>query len=495
MSYDSEKMLKGCIVGTIGPKSETPDILENMITAGLRLVRINLSHGSQNDAKHRFETVRSVNDEIPIMFDLSGPKIRIDDLEESVSLQKDQEFILQTKKIVGDATRASFSYPELVKLVKPKDKLFLNDGLIELEVVKANNNSILTTVTKPGPLSSRKGINTPGIPITLFPPTKKDISDLEFTSKLEPDFYSVSFVRRPEDLNKVRELLSSELKKIPDLISKIEHQDALKDIDSIIKASDAVMVARGDLGVEIDPSLVPLVQKQMIKKCNFTGTPVIVATQMLESMVFSPRPTRAEASDVANAILDGADGVMLSAETATGQYPVNSVQTMANIIRNVQTSVEPVDHKLEPGKKIPPWDSIARSAVLLAEMMDAKAIIANTKSGRTSRVVSKYRPKQPIISVTNNLLVYRQLHLQWGVIPIYTHRTFTDTDSMIYNSIVSSFRKNILEEEDLVIVIAGSMMGLPTNANLIQFYKVSDIISSERAKEKFSKVYVFNDFY
>ncbi|RMG43252.1 MAG: pyruvate kinase [Methanobacteriota archaeon] len=481
--------IKAGIIGTIGPSSANEETLKEMFTKGLNIVRINLSHGSIDQAKKNFDLVRTVNDTIGILLDLSGPKMRIGAINGHVHLKQGQEFRITKEDVQGDEHRVGTNYPELIDLVKPGNTLYLNDGLIELVVKEKTETDVICEVVRGGILSSRKGINAPGVPIGLFSPTAKDVRDLEATISLEPDFYGVSFVRRPEDLIRVKEIIATHTKDEIHLVSKIEHQDALKNFDEILKESNEIMVARGDLGVEMNPAEVPLVQKELIKKCNRLGKPAIVATQMLESMVVSPRPTRAEASDVANAILDGADVVMLSAETATGDYPVKAVETMRDIILKVQNTIVPHKQKYLP-KENPNWDAVGRAAVYLAEDLDASAILANTRSGDTSRVIAKYRPNQPIISITPNRKTFRRLNMQWGVIPIYSNKTYHDTDDMIEESIRICLEKGLITKDDLIVTVAGSLLGLPYTTNLIQYYFVKDIVKSLEAKAKFAKNYL-----
>lgn len=486
----SKHTIHGSIVATVGPASDDSELLEQLFTNGLNVVRINLSHGTTADAQQRFDRIRSLDDSIPILLDLSGPKIRIGNMKESIILNEGDLFTLTQDKIVGSAEQVQLAYKELYELVKSGDHFFLNDGLIKVEVVEVESTDIHTKVLTGGPLSSRKGVNTPGIPITMYAPTEKDQKDIEASIGWEPDFYGVSFVRRPEDLKKVRDTILTSTSKVPDLISKIEHQDALDQFTPILKASDGIMVARGDLGVEIAPSEVPLEQKKMIRKANFAGVPVIVATQMLESMVVASRPTRAEVSDVANAILDGADAVMLSAETATGKHPLAAIQVM----RNIWLSVQHATHKrsfevFQKGPDTPTADAVARAAVQFAETIDAAAIIANTLTGRTTKAVAKYRPEQNVLGITTEQLTYRQMQLQYGIIPYLSPRVYNNTDAMIYNSVLTAEKMGIVTPQDDVIIIAGSLLGLPYRTNLIQHYTVKDILAAEAAKVKFAQTY------
>ncbi len=487
-----EKRAKGAIVSTLGPASDKVEILEKMIDAGLDIVRLNMSHGTHEDTKQRFELVRRVNDLIPILMDLSGPKIRVGNMEESVQLRHGDKFIITRHEITGTQERVSISYPELIDLAEIQNSLFLNDGLIEIKIIDKTKDDLICEVISGGPLSSRKGVNTPGIPIALYSPTKKDIKDLEFSVDLEPDFYSVSFVRRVQDLQTVRDIIATKTKEEIPLISKIEHQDAVNSIDDICKASDGIMVARGDLGVELPLETVPLIQRKLVAKCNNLGIPCIVATQMLESMVLAPRPTRAETSDVANAILQGADAVMLSAETATGKYPVEAISMMEKIIQTVQPMIKQKSHMRFEG--IPSVsESIGRSAVSLAAGLNSDVIMAFTRTGLSSALVSKFRPEQPIIAVTPSIKTARRSRLQWDVYPLLLIHQFVDTDEMIHEGICKAFEQKLIDRDSKVIVVAGSLLGLPSSTNLIQAIPAGEIIASDEAKERFARAYSLKD--
>lgn len=479
---------KGAIIATLGPSSDNPDTLSAMIDEGLDLVRLNMSHGTHADAKKRFELIREVNDQIPVLFDLSGPKIRIGKMDKPVILQTGQEFTLLKDEVMGNETMASVTYPELIDLAEIGHNLFLNDGLIELKVRDKTESKIICDVVNGGPLSSRKGVNAPDVPIMLYSPTKKDREDVDFTIGLEPDFYSVSFVRRVEDLNEVRKIISSHTEEKIPLISKIEHKDAIANIDKIIKSSDGIMVARGDLGVELPPEEVPLIQQSLVKKCNLVAKTCIVATQMLESMVVSPRSTRAETSDVANAILQGADAVMLSAETATGNYPIEAVSMMNRIITTVENRIQQKSSEKFSGKATIA-DSIGRAAVSLASGLEADYVLAYTRSGVTSQLVSKYRPSQPIIVITPSIKTARRARMQWGATPIWLERDFNSTDEMIHSGMLAAFQSKKIERDSNCVIVAGSLLGLPSSTNLIQYLNAHDIISSLEASERFSKAY------
>lgn len=482
---------KGSIIATIGPASDEQETLSKMINAGLDVVRLNMSHGVHDDAKKRYDLVREVDPEIPVLFDLSGPKMRIGEMSESVVLQTGNEFTLTKDNVSGNEERVGVSYKELIDMAEVNHELFLNDGLIQLKVKEKTSSDLICTVIDGGPLSSRKGINAPDVPIGLYSPTQKDKKDLDFTLNLEPDFYSVSFVRRAQDLTEVRNIIaSSTTEKIP-LVSKIEHKDALKNIVEIMKNSDGLMVARGDLGVELKPEEVPLIQQDLVSKCNYHGINCIVATQMLESMVVSPRCTRAETNDVANAILQGADAVMLSAETATGKYPIESVNMMNRIILAVQDQIkQKSSEKFDRITSVA--ESVGRAAVSLASGLHADYLLAYTRSGVTSQLISKFRPKQPIISITPNVRTARLAKIQWGVTPLLIARDFNSTDEMIHEGILQAHKKNMIERDAKCVIVAGSLLGLPSSTNLIQYVEANEILSSLEAKQRFAKAYSIN---
>lgn len=476
-----KKKSKGVIVATIGPASDKEEILTRMIEEGLDVVRLNLSHGTHEDHKKRFELVRKVDDTLPILFDLSGPKIRIGYLEKSVHLNKGDMYILCREETVGNEERASLLYKELIDVAEIGNTLYLNDGLLEFKVVEKRKDELVCEVITGGTLSSRKGVNVPGIPIPLYAPTEKDLKDIEFTIGLEPDFYSVSFVRRKEDLYRVREKISSFTDDQIPLISKIEHQDGLKNIDEIIQASDGIMVARGDLGIEVPLEDIPRIQKELIDKCLYYSRSCIVATQMLESMVSSPRPTRAEVSDVANAIIQGSDAVMLSAETATGNYPVETIQVMDKIITTAQKQVKPLSD-LTRIKQTSSAESICRAATGIAAAVEAHKIIAYTRTGITSGILSRFKPNQDIIAVTPNPKTVRRTKLQWGVTPLLLDQDYHNTDEMVYEGILKAYNEKRIEDVSKLVVVAGSTIGKPSpSTNLIQLFDTKDIVSSDMA--------------
>jgi len=476
------------IVATIGPSSESEDTLLKLFDAGMNVARLNLSHGTLDHHKKLFDKIRALNDEIAILLDISGPKIRVGKLKEPIELKKGQKFILTKKDIVGDETKASVTYPALIDDLEIGSIIYLNDGLISLKVIEKHPDYLVTEVLVGGVLTSNKGINVPGSNISAYTPTKKDEKDILETAKWEPDFYSVSFVRRVKDLENVRKLISQVTSDNIPLISKIEHLDGLKNYDSIAKASQGIMVARGDLGVEIPLEKVPLVQKDLVRKANYMGIPVIVATQMLESMIVSPRPTRAEATDVANAILDGADAVMLSAETATGKYPIKAVQTMSKICVEAENNYYPSYERREvsSGARIPM--NIGRAAVKLAKDIETEAILAMTQTGTTTAMVSTFRPHQIILGFATNKKTLRRLALQWGVQPVL-FEFIPDTDDMILQAAIKAYEEGYIKRNQSFIVVAGSLLGLPASTNLIQYHTMDEILRSVEAQKEFIKAY------
>ncbi len=482
-----KKRSKGVIVATLGPASDKREILEKMVEEGLDVVRLNLSHGTHKDHKKRFELVRSVNDTIPILFDLSGPKIRIGMLEKSITLKSGYQYTLTKDDIIGDQHRASLLYDELIDVAKVGNTLFLNDGLLEFKITEKTENELICEVITGGILSSRKGVNTPGVPINLYAPTPKDLDDLDFTIGLEPDFYSVSFVRRVEDLERVRARIKTHTDDRIPLISKIEHQDALKNIDDIIKKSDGIMVARGDLGIELPLDQIPRIQKELIDKCQYYSTSCIVATQMLESMIKSPRPTRAEVSDVANAIIQGSDAVMLSAETATGNYPIDTIRVMDKIISTAQEDVKTISD-LTRIRQSTTAESICRAATGIATTLKADKIIAYTRSGITSGILSRFKPEQEIIAISPNVKTTRRCKLQWGVTPLLIERDYFNTDEMVFEGLLKAYAEKRIKKDTRIVVVAGSIVGQPSPiTNLIQVVNTSDILSEEMMKIKFTR--------
>jgi len=465
------------IVCTIGPASEDPSVFKKLVKAGMDVCRLNFSHGAYVDHKARFELIKDISDDLAVLVDLCGPKIRTGEVEEGTIIKTGQEFRITSEiGLEGNSETCSTNYPPLVADAEVGNHLAIDDGLLLLRIVEKAGSELICKVLNGGPLKSRKGINAPDVPLSLYFPLEKDLQDVKYVMrKLEIDFLAASFVRRKEDLLKIRKLLDEAHSPIG-IISKIEHRDALKNFDEILEVSDAIMVARGDLGIEIPTEEVPIVQKDLISKCNRVGKPVIVATQMLDSMINNPRPTRAEASDVSNAILDGADAVMLSGETAVGKFPVEAVKYMEKIAKAAEDHgfMRPIGY----GIKQPSITEVFGRGVYIIskeEHLNIKAILTNTRRGSTARLVAKYRPKTPIIAGTPYPSTKRQLSLVWGVCPIQVEVT-NSSNKLKYLLAKEANERGLLNPEDQVLIIGGSLLGFPAATNLIQTMKVDDIL-------------------
>ncbi|MGA1875819.1 MAG: pyruvate kinase, partial [bacterium] len=417
-------MRKTKIVCTIGPASRNPDILEGLIRAGMDVARLNFSHGTKEEHRSVLGLIRSISRDlgkpIAILQDLPGPKFRIGSMAGGeVELKKGDVFTLTMNPVEGDAKRASVNYPPLIRCVKVGDTLLLADGSIQLEVIAKRPQEAECRVIMGGILSSRKGINVPLETPSIPSFTQKDEEDLEWGIEQEVDYVALSFIRRAEDLQKARRILEKRGSSIH-LIAKIEKGSAIENMPEILEIADGIMIARGDLGVEVPLETVPVIQKNLIKRANVVGKPVITATQMLKSMVDTTRPTRAEAADVANAVLDGSDALMLSEETAVGKYPVETVRVMSNIIREAEKTLfywRNLTHRPDDQRPLTIEEAIGRAGNDLAYHLQARVIITLTESGRTARLVSKYRPDLPILAVTRHVSTQRQLQLSWGVHP------------------------------------------------------------------------------
>ncbi|CAK9829806.1 Pyruvate kinase [Anthophora retusa] len=472
------------IICTIGPASRSVETLEKMIETGMNIARLNFSHGSH---EYHAETIRNVrqaqknlssrsgiNVPVAIALDTKGPEIRTGLLEgggsAEVELVKDQTFKLATDKSFaekGNANVVFVDYDNISKVLKVGNRVFVDDGLISLIVTSVNPDTIVTTVENGGMLGSRKGVNLPGAPVDLPAVSEKDKSDLKFGVEQEVDMIFASFIRDATALTEIRAILGEKGKNIK-VISKIENQQGMTNLDEIIEASDGIMVARGDLGIEIPPEKVFLAQKSMISRCNKVGKPVICATQMLESMVKKPRATRAETSDVANAILDGADCVMLSGETAKGDYPLECVRTMANICKEAEAAIWQTElFRVLSSKALPPIDAthaIGIAAVEASEKCLASAIIVITTTGRSAHLVAKYRPRCPIIAVTRFHQVARQAHLYRGILPLYYEDApladwVKDVDVRVQFGLKFGKSRGFVKAGDSVIVITGWRQG------------------------------------
>ncbi|CAM3404720.1 MULTISPECIES: pyruvate kinase [Saccharibacillus] len=471
-------MRKTKIVCTIGPASESLENTKKLIMAGMNVARMNFSHGDFEEHGNRVKNIRQACQElgksVALLLDTKGPEIRTGKIAvEPLDLVEDEFITLTTEEIAGDKDRLSVSYVDLPKDVSVGSTILIDDGLIGLTVTEVAGTEIKCRIVNGGQIKSRKGVNVPGVSISLPGITEKDTNDIVFGIQQGVDFIAASFVRKASDVLEIRELLKKHDAEHIQIISKIENQEGVDNLDEILEVSDGLMVARGDLGVEIPAEEVPLVQKQMIEKCNRAGKPVITATQMLDSMQRNPRPTRAEASDVANAILDGTDAIMLSGETAAGKYPVESVQTMSRIAEKAESAManREILKKQSEAQQKSVTESISQSVAHAAWNLDVKAIVTSTQTGTTARMISKYRPVAPIIAVTTQEQTLRRLALAWGVIPVKGEIAET-TDELFESAIQGAKNSGIVHEGDLVVITAGVPLGRSGSTNLIKVDQV-----------------------
>ncbi|EGC81790.1 pyruvate kinase [Anaerococcus prevotii] len=473
------------IVCTIGPASENPEILEQLINNGMNVARLNFSHGTHEEHLAKIKTIRRIrrklNAPVAIMLDTKGPEIRTGNFKvDEIFLKPGDIFTLTTKDVEGDQSIVSVSYDGLPDDVSVGSEIYIDDGLVQLEVIEIKDGTdVVCKALNNGILSDHKGVNLPGSKTNLPAITPKDVDDIKFGIENDIDIIAASFVRKKEDVYDIRKVLEDHGGEHIKIISKIESQEGVDNLDEIIEASDGIMVARGDLGVEIRTELIPLVQKEIIRKCNDAAKPVITATQMLDSMIRNPRPTRAETTDVANAIIDGTDCVMLSGETAGGKYPIEAVKTMRNICVTTELSDDfyqnIYDVKIKSANTT--TNSIAKSTKNIAEELNAQAIISCTASGNTSRVISKFKPKTNIIAATISDRVARQLSIVWGVYPIVIQEA-KETDELIERAIVGALSEEYVKEGDLTVVTAGIPLGVSGTSNLIKVHVIGDILTS-----------------
>ncbi|MDX2195168.1 MAG: pyruvate kinase [Cytophagales bacterium] len=445
------------IIATVGPASNTEDKLLELIKAGVDVFRLNFSHGSHEEHLKVIQLIRSINQKhdttISILQDLQGPKIRTGEVENNgVEIVRGNKLIITTEKIVGNAQKIYTSYKAMPRDVKKGDKILIDDGNLELCVIDTTGEEIITEVVFGGLLKSKKGINLPNTKVSEPSLTEKDKEDLIFGLQYNLDWVALSFVRSSKDIDEIKNIIKSH-NKTTRVIAKIEKPEALEDIDKIIEKSDGLMVARGDLGVEIPMEDVPLAQKMMIKKCNAAAKPVIVATQMLESMIKNPRPTRAEAGDVANAVLDGADTVMLSAETASGNFPVESVSAMVKIIGAIENTEDIYYKEYELNHESPNFlrERLIAGTCRLAKDTNAKAIINISKTGFVASMISSHRPKAPIYTFTGNRELVNTFNLMWGIRAFYMNLDYTSTDKLIDAVNSKLLALNLIKKGDLVI--------------------------------------------
>jgi pyruvate kinase len=463
------------IVSTLGPASSSPEMIIKLFEAGADVFRLNFSHGTHSDHKKRYDIIREVEGNydrpIGVMADLQGPKIRVSNfIDDKIELIKGAKFILDSDVDTnGDVNRVSISNPEIYSSLAPGIELLLDDGKLKLVVEKNNVNSVETKVLVGGTLSNHKGINIPNVILPMSALTDKDRRDLEFAINIGVDWIALSFVQRPEDVAEARQLIAGRA----GVLTKLEKPLAIEHLKRIVELSDALMVARGDLGVEAPPEDVPGLQKKIIRRARSEGKPVIVATQMLESMITSPTPTRAEASDVATAVFDGADAVMLSAETAAGEYPVEAVSIMNRII----TSAEQDDHyrlsqiQYSQHTRGTEADAITAAAKQVAQTLDAAAIVTFTTTGSTTLRAARERPDVPILGLTPNVKIARRMVLVWGVHPVLTSH-FTQFSDVVENATFVAIRENFAIPGQRLVITAGVPFGIPGATNVLRIINV-----------------------
>ena len=467
------------IVCTLGPSSNTPEIIEKMIKAGMNVARFNFSHGSHEEHKQRIDMVRAASQKLGIpvalLLDTKGPEIRLGKFKNgSIMMEVGKDFTLTARDVEGDETIASMNYKELPQDVKAGDHILLSDGLVNLEVVSVDGEDIHTKILNSGKMSDRKRVAVPGIAINLPAVSETDAADIEFGCRMNMDWIAASFIQRGKDVLTIRKILEKHDSHMK-IISKIECQAAVNNIDDIIKMSDGIMVARGDLGVEVPAEEVPMLQKVLIHKCQAAGKPVITATQMLESMCNNPRPTRAETSDVANAILDGTDAIMLSGETAGGLYPVEAVETMARVATFTESNFTPKSYEDVDAESTTTTESIGKAVVKIAKDLHAAAIIASTERGGTAQMISKFRPAGPIVAVSPHEAIVRRLQLNWGVQAV-TGKEANDTDAVVDNAIFAALDNDLIKAGDLVVLTAGVPVAKAGSTNMIRVQVVGDVL-------------------
>ena len=461
-------MRKTKIVCTLGPATDDENVLRQMMLAGMNTARFNFSHGDYESHQKRIDMFKKVREEmgIPVamLLDTKGPEVRIKTFENGkIILKSGQTFTLTTREIVGNEKIVSITYKKLPFDLSKGNKILLDDGNIELIVTEIKDTEIICEVLTGGPLSDRKSMNLPGIELYMPYMDDSDKEDLLFGIKNDFDYIAASFARRADDIVSMRKFLDANGGEEIEIIAKIENREGVNNIDDILTVSSGIMVARGDMGVEIDFEELPTIQKMLIKKCYSAGKRVITATQMLESMISNPRPTRAETSDVANAVYDGTSAIMLSGETAVGKYPVEAVKAMSRIARSAENDI---DYKkrftLSPLSAPTIEDAISHATCTTAHDLNARVIIVVTKSGCTARMVSKFRPNMPIVAATPNEKTYRKLALSWGVYPVKAEWQ-TNSDALFSHAIKRVHEENYITKNDLAIVAAGIPMGESTN--------------------------------
>lgn len=475
-------MNKTKIICTLGPATDDDKVLKRLMIEGMNVARFNFSHGDYKQHERNMERVKRFREELhlPIatLLDTKGPEIRIGKLKENpIMIEEGQEFVLTTKEIIGDKQCVSISYKDLVKDISVGDKILIDDGLIELKVMRLTDTDIICLVQNGGQISQMKGVNVPNVELSMPFISEKDRQDIIFGIEHGFDFIAASFTRCAEDILQIRKLLSEYNCNTMNIIAKIENMQGVRNIDEIIRVSDGIMVARGDMGVEIPIQEVPVIQKMIIKKVYNAGKQVITATQMLDSMMKNPRPTRAEATDVANAIYDGTSAIMLSGETAAGKYPVEALMTMVKIAGSAEADIDykAAFKKREASENKDVTNAISHATCTTAHDLNAAAIVTVTKSGKTARMISKYRPDCPIIGCTTYEHVYRQMNLSWGVLPLMIKEE-NNTDELFEDAVAEAEKAGYVKPGELAVITAGVPLGISGTTNIIKVHVVGHIL-------------------
>lgn len=475
-------MRKTKIICTLGPASESESTLREMIKAGMNVARFNFSHGSYEEHQKRLDVVKKLRKELDVplatLLDTKGPEIRLGKLKDGKAvLQEGNPFVLTTDDLLGDDTIASITFKDLPRDVSKGDHILIDDGLIELLVEKVEETRIHCVILNGGPISDRKGVNVPNVDLSMPYLSDKDRDDIRFGIKAGFDFIAASFTRCAQDILQIREILEENGCNTIKIIAKIENAQGVNNIDEILRVSDGIMIARGDMGVEIPLEDVPVIQKMLIQRVYTSGKYVITATQMLDSMMNHPRPTRAEATDVANAIYDGTSVIMLSGETAAGKYPVEAVRTMARIAERTEEDINYRrrfrEHEGTVNRDV--TNAISHATCSAAYDLEASAIITVTQSGQTARMISKYRPQMPIIGCTTQMPTYRHLSMSWGVVPVLCEEQNTE-DGLFKHAMARSKECGVVQDGDLVVITAGVPLGIPGTTNLLKVQTVGDVI-------------------
>lgn len=483
-------MRKTKIICTLGPATEDDSVLRELMKEGMNVARFNFSHGDYAQHERNLNRVKRLREELglPIaaLLDTKGPEIRVKDFKDGkVELQNGQQFTLTTREVEGDETQVSITYQDLVKDVAAGNRILIDDGLISMRVNAVTETDIICTVENGGPVSNHKGVNVPNVHLSMPYVSKKDEEDIIFGIEQGFDFIAASFVRTADDILEIRDILSSHNCNFINIIAKIENMQGVENIDEIIRVSDGVMIARGDMGVEIPFEDVPAIQKMIIKKVYNAEKIVITATQMLDSMMKNPRPTRAEATDVANAIYDGTSAIMLSGETAAGLYPVEALKTMVRITERTEADIDLVKRFNNRESLVNPdiTNAIAHATCTTAMDLNATAIVTVTKSGTTARMISKYRPSCPIIGCTPYENVWRQLNLSWGVLPLMVEMQ-NNTDDLFEHAISNAEEKGYVKQGEITVITAGVPLGVSGTTNLIKVHVVGHILVKGRGVNK-----------